>query len=101
MDRVELLELSQKVDTLGIVCRIDSLVVARGHEVLCVPLYHCNFSPNELIWSWAKRKIAGFTLVEAEQLLPVALVSESQENCQTAVLVYSMWRLRHGNMTWL
>nr|XP_037276792.1 uncharacterized protein LOC119169885 [Rhipicephalus microplus] len=86
MVRAELLELSQKVNTPSIVYRIDTLAATHGHEVLCVPPYHCEFNPIELVWSQIKGYIVarntGFTLAEVEKLLPEALASVKQEKWQ-------------------
>jgi transposase len=35
-------------------CKIDELIQEHGHEVLCLPPYHCHFIPIELVWSQVK-----------------------------------------------
>ncbi|KAH8038877.1 hypothetical protein HPB51_003899 [Rhipicephalus microplus] len=86
MVRAELLERSQKINTPSIVYRIDTQAATHGHEVLRVPLYHCEFNPIELVWSQVKGYIAArntcFTLAEVEKLLPEVLASVKHEKWQ-------------------
>ncbi|XP_077497999.1 uncharacterized protein LOC144108701 [Amblyomma americanum] len=91
MVRIELLELSQKLNIPSVVYRIDTLTATHGYEMLRLPPYHCEFNPIELVWSQVKGCIATgnncFTLAEVEKLLPEALASVSQENWQNCCVL--------------
>ena len=56
------------------VYRTDEVAHQFGHEVVCLPIAHCEFNPIELAWSVVKRHCRtqhkSFTLKEIEDLVP-------------------------------
>ena len=51
---------------------IDTLAERKGHTVVRLPLYHCQYKPIELIWGniklpWAKRKT--FKIADVQSLM--------------------------------
>ena len=51
---------------------IDEMAKAAGHEIVCIPPYHCEFNPIELCWSQVKGYIKEhnkkFTLTAVKEL---------------------------------
>ncbi|XP_026329110.1 uncharacterized protein LOC113237067 [Hyposmocoma kahamanoa] len=75
LSREELLVLA-KENKQAPVYQVDELLKQHGHEVLRLPLYHCDLNAIELVWSLAKRKVASKNIgLSAEDM--AKLIEES------------------------
>lgn len=63
---------------------IDNLANERGHEVIRLPPYHCQYNPIELIWAQVKGEVAAnnntFKIADVESLLHKAIDNVTQED---------------------
>uniref|UniRef100_L7LWI2 Tc1-like transposase DDE domain-containing protein n=1 Tax=Rhipicephalus pulchellus TaxID=72859 RepID=L7LWI2_RHIPC len=50
----ELMKLVDNVHASGDRYRVDCIAEAAGHLVVCLPSYHCQLNPIELVWSDVK-----------------------------------------------
>jgi transposase len=52
---------------------LDEIAVERGHQIIRLPPYHCQYSPIELIWAKVKGEVADqnstFWLADVERLM--------------------------------
>jgi hypothetical protein len=55
--RAELLQCVQPLKTRK-THELDQIANERGHQVIRLPLYHCQYNPLELIWVQVKREVA-------------------------------------------
>jgi hypothetical protein len=50
---------------------LDEITVERGHQIIRLPLYHCQYNPIELIWAKVKGEVAdqnsSFRLADVER----------------------------------
>lgn len=60
-----------------------------GHEVLCLPPYHCQYNPIELIWAQVKSEVASknvtFKISDVEKLVNEALDAVTVDNWKKCV----------------
>lgn len=58
---------------------LDEMALSMGHEVVRLPLHHCQYNPMELIWAQVKEKVAEknatFKIADVEKLVHDALDS--------------------------
>jgi transposase len=68
---------------------LDELAANKGHRVIRLPPYHCQFNAIELIWANVKGKVADrnklFTVTEVERLLVEAVNEITPEDWRKAV----------------
>ncbi|VVC34101.1 Hypothetical protein CINCED_3A015520 [Cinara cedri] len=64
--------------------KLDEIALQMGHEVLRIPLNHCQYNPIELIWAQVKGKVAEknntFKIVDVEVLVNSALDTVTTED---------------------
>lgn len=67
---------------------LDQIALEKGHEVIRLPPYHCQYNAIELIWAQDKGQVAKknntFKMVDIERLTHEALdtvTKEDWENC--------------------
>lgn len=67
---------------------LDQIVLEKGHEVIRLPPYHCQYNAIELIWAQVKRQVATknntFKMADIERLTHEALDAVTKrdwENC--------------------
>ncbi|XP_025200882.1 uncharacterized protein LOC112598574 [Melanaphis sacchari] len=69
---------------------LDEIALSMGHEVVRLPLYHCQYNPIELIWAQVKGKVAeqntSFKMADVEQLVHNALDSITTDDWRKCVL---------------
>ncbi|XP_045174542.2 uncharacterized protein LOC123535853 [Mercenaria mercenaria] len=89
LTRPELLNIVKIYKPKEKVYRIDSLIKERGHEVLRLPPYHCEFNPIELIWANLKKKVGQrnltFKLTDVQTLTHSALADIGITDWENAV----------------
>jgi len=63
--------------------KLDEVALQIGHEVVGLPLYHCQYNPIELIWAQVKgevtKKNSTFKMIDVEVLLNNALDEITKE----------------------
>ena len=63
---------------------LDQIAEERGHQVIRLPPYHCQYNPIELIWAKVKREVAErnntFRLADVERLMNEALDRVTRED---------------------
>ncbi|XP_050063318.1 uncharacterized protein LOC126552652 [Aphis gossypii] len=68
---------------------LDQLTLERGHEVIRLPPYHCQYNANELIWAQVKNEVAKknntFKMVDIERLTHEALDSVTVQDWEKCV----------------
>ena len=47
----ELLQKVKQYKSVGNVYKLDQLALERGHKIICLSPYHCQYNPIELIWA--------------------------------------------------
>jgi len=56
--RTELLTLVQPYRNQPKQYELDQLANERGHQIIRLPCYHCQYNPIELVWAQVKREVA-------------------------------------------
>lgn len=68
---------------------LDQIALEKSHEVIRLPLYHCQYNAIELIWAQVKRQVATknntFTIADIERLTHEALEAVSKEDWENCV----------------
>ena len=68
---------------------LDQLALERGHEVIRLPPYHCQYNAIELIWAQVKNEVAKknntFKMVDIERLTHEALDSVTVQDWEKCV----------------
>jgi len=68
---------------------LDQLALERGHEVIQLPAYHCQYNAIELIWAQVKNEVAKknntFKMVDIERLTHEALDSVTVQDWEKCV----------------
>lgn len=68
---------------------LDEIAKSKGHEVLRLPPYHCQFNAIELIWANVKGRVArrntSFTISEVERLARDAIQEITSEDWKKAI----------------
>jgi transposase len=84
----ELLQNVQPLKTRKIY-ELGQIANERGHQVIRLPPYNCQYNPIELIWAQMKREVADrnktFKLADAEQLMSDAIYRVTVEDWQKCV----------------
>lgn len=87
--KTELLGIVKSMKPLFKTYELDEMAKTKGHEVLRLPPYHCQFNPIELIWANIKGKVArrntSFTINEVERLTREAIQEITCEDWKKAV----------------
>ena len=55
---IELLHKVKQYKSVVNIYELDQLASERGHEIICLPPYHCQYNPTELIWAKVKGEVA-------------------------------------------
>jgi len=62
---------------------LDEIALEKGHEVIRLPPYHCQYNPIEFIWARVKGEVAKknntFKMADVEKLTHVAMDAVTQE----------------------
>jgi hypothetical protein len=86
--RAELLQRVQPLKTCKIY-ELDQIANERGHQVIQLPPYHCQYNPTELIWVQVNRKVADrnktFKLADVERLMSDVTDRVTAEDWQKCV----------------
>jgi transposase len=86
--RAELLQCVQLLKTRKIY-ELDHIANERGHQVVQLPPYHCQYNPIELTWAQVKREVADrnktFKLADVERLMSDAIDRVTVEDWQKCV----------------
>lgn len=68
---------------------LDEIALEKGHEVIRLPPYHCQYNPIELIWAQVKGEVAKknntFKMADVENLAHAAMDAVTQEDWQKCV----------------
>ncbi|VVC33633.1 Hypothetical protein CINCED_3A005862 [Cinara cedri] len=64
--------------------KVDEIALQMEHEVIRLPLYHCQYNPIELIWAQVKGEITNknnsFKITNVENLANIAIESVTEDN---------------------
>lgn len=87
--KVELLEKVKRNKKKERVYELDKEVNKAGHEVVCLPPYHCQYNPIELIWEQVKNEVAykniTFKIADVEKLTHEAIENVTLDNWKKCV----------------
>ena len=87
--RTELLTLVQPYRNQPKQYELDQLANERGHQIIRLPCYHCQYIPIELVWAQVKREVAEkystFTLTDVERLMNEELDNVTQAQWASCV----------------
>ena len=68
---------------------LDILANERGHQIIRLPPYHCQYNPIELVWAQVKRAVARrnntFKIADVERLVNEELDNVTQEQWASCV----------------
>ena len=68
---------------------LDQLANERGHQIIRLPCYHCQYNPIELVWAQVKREVAKkdstFTLTDVDRLMSEELYNVTQAQWASGV----------------
>jgi len=63
---------------------LDEIALEKGHEVIRLPPYNCQYNPIELIWAQVKGEVAKknntFKMANVEKLAHAAMDAVTQED---------------------
>lgn len=87
--KAELYEIIKLHKSRTLKYEIDEIAESRGHKVVRIPPYHCQFNPIELIWAQVKNEVArensGFRLSTVKDTTMSAIKHVTSENWLNAI----------------